>query len=317
MKYDFEAGDARISVVATEEEMGQAAQKLIRQRACDAVAAGKRVVFWLMAAPSGFAWYDSFIRDCHEDPEFAHVVQSAHFFQFDDYRIPRGDARFPVTFRHLLEERVFNRLGSAHPGDDHVHPLELMGNTSDAITVLSYREELQTFLKDPETVVIQVKGIGMDGHWGFHGRETGIDHPAEFMEVPINRQNRIQQTLDWPQYFADLAAVPDTAVTASVALFIKADVIVDLVPQRSKLFAVLATYGTERVIPEIPSSAIKWHRDAHSFVTEAAAEALVQFRTTGTLTPEIIADLDRIWQNDEDSRQWSREILNRIHPIFT
>lgn len=303
------AGLTRLCILDDEKTMGSAAQETVRNRVKTAAAENKRIAFWLMAAPSAFSWYDAFIEDCRRDHEFAGIVRRSEFFQFDDYPIPRDDSRFPVTFRHLLETRLYNRLGDASPPDDHIHPLEIDGSASDAIRLREYADSLKTVLDDPDTYVIEIKGIGMDGHWGFHGRETPIDHPAEMIRIPINRQNRIQQTIDWPEFFPDVASVPDSAATASVGLFLRAQTIVDLVPQRSKLFALLASYGTDNLVPEIPSSALKNHQDSYSFLTRTGAEALLQFRSNGHITEALQSELDGIWNDDEESRRWARSVL--------
>jgi hypothetical protein len=80
-----------------------------------------------MAASSAFAWYDAFVEDCCTDDEFVSIVAQTEFFQFDDYPISRTDPQFPVTLRHLLEIRFFDRLGPARPPEEHIHKLELTG----------------------------------------------------------------------------------------------------------------------------------------------------------------------------------------------
>ncbi len=310
---NFNAGKTRITVVPDERSMGRAAQKIVKARALEAADEGKNVVFWLMAAPSALAWYDAFIADCRDDADFARVVRRSHFFQFDDYPIARSDPRFPVTFRHLLEDKVYRRLGDAAPPAENIHPLEIDGSDGDDERLKNYGESLRATLDDPGVHVIEVKGIGMDGHWGFHGRETPLDHPAEMIRVPINRQNRIQQTIDWPQYFPEVTDVPDYAATATVGFFLLAGTIVDLVPQRSKIFSVLASYGNDEVIDSIPSSALKTHGNSYSVLTADAAKGVMAYRETGRLTPEIHAALDEIWKEDEESRMWARSVLSEAH----
>jgi 6-phosphogluconolactonase/glucosamine-6-phosphate isomerase/deaminase len=289
--------------------MGTAAQERLRQFAKDRVDSGKRIVFWLMAAPSAFAWYEAFLQDCRTDTEFAAIVSQSEFFQFDDYPIGRSDPKFPVTFRHLLETQLFDQLGDALPPEDHIHRLELNGDGNDAAVLRDYEQKLLYRLNDLGTTVIQVKGIGMDGHWGFHGRETPLDAAPGYISVPINRQNRIQQTLDWPEYFPSVESVPYSAATATVNLFLMADHIIDLVPQPSKRFSVLATYGTNEPIGSIPASALKSHGSSWSFMTRAAAESLISYRRTGSLRDTDVAAIDAIWGADQESRDWARSVL--------
>ena len=304
------AGLTNICIAGDERAMGELAQQRVRSEVLAADRAGKRIVFWLMAAPSGFSWYDRFVNACTHDSEFGRVVEHAEFFQFDDYPIARGDSRFPVTFRHLLEGRVFDRLEAGAVDAERIHLLELTGSDDEAV-MASYADELRRRLDDPDTFVLEVKGIGMDGHWGFHGRETPIDAPPDFITIPINRQNRIQQVLDWPQYFPTVDAVPDSAVTATVGLFMRADCIVDLVPQHAKAFAVLAAYGTGRVVPAIPSSCVVDHPSSFSFITDAAAAALAEYRDTGSIGAHTAGDLDALWGADAQSRAWARSVLTQ------
>lgn len=301
----FRVGTAMVNIVPDEAAMGTAAQERVRDLAFSAADAGKRIVFWLMAAPSGFAWYDAFVWDANHDPRFGALVEEAEFFQFDDYPIARGDSRFPVTFRHLLEDRVFARL--ERPGT--IRLLELAGSEDDARIMSEYAAVIETRVDDPDCFVIQVKGIGMDGHWGFHGRETPLDYPATVMSVAINRQNRIQQTIDWPQYFPTVEDVPDYAATASVALFRRAHAIVDLVPQASKAFAVLMSYGSDRVIEAIPSSVLTEVPLAEAYLTAAAAGALAAWRAEQRLSDDVLAGLDALWGDDLESRSWARAML--------
>lgn len=303
------AGQTAVCVTENPTFMGVAAQERVRHFVKTRHAEGKRIVFWLMAAPSAFAWYEAFVGDCTSDDEFAQIVSQSEFFQFDDYPIGRQDPRFPVTFRHLLETQVFDRLGRARPAAENIHLLELTGGPGDSDVLRDYEKQLLDRVHDSKTVVIQIKGIGMDGHWGFHGRETPLDAAAGYISVPINRQNRIQQTIDWPEFFPTPKSVPDSAATATVNLFLKADHIIDLVPQASKRFSVLAAYGTDLPIEGVPSSALKTHGSSWSFLTRDAAEVLISYRRTGALSESDLAVIDEIWGNDQESRDWARSLL--------
>jgi len=303
------SGQTAICVTDDPGAMGLAAQERLRTFTKNRHAEGKRLVFWLMAAPSAFTWYEAFVRDCHIDRVFAQIVSQSEFFQFDDYPIGRTDPRFPVTFRHLLETQVLDKLGNARPPAEQIHMLELTGGDGDSDVLRNYESQLFARAQDNDTVIIQVKGIGMDGHWGFHGRETPLDAPAGYITVPINRQNRMQQTIDWPEFFPTPESVPDSAATATVSLFLKADHILDLVPQASKRFSVLAAYGTNDPIPGVPASAIKTHGSSWAFCTRDAAESLITYRRTGALSESDLTAIDEIWGNDQVSREWARSVL--------
>lgn len=305
--HEFRVGSAQVHVLPDEHAMGTAAQAHVRRCMTDAATQGKRIVLWLMAAPSGFAWYDRFVDDVNADESFASIVAETDFYQFDDYPIARTDPRFPVTFRHLLEDRLFGRL----PRTGAVHLLELDGSDRDAGTMAAYAAAIHERIADPDSFVLQVKGVGMDGHWGFHGRETPLDSPPAIVSVAMNAQNRIQQTIDWPEYFPTVADVPEYAATSTVALFRQADAIVDLVPQASKSFATLMCYGTDAVFPELPSSVVTELATARAFLTEAAAQSLLIWRKRGVLDETAMRQLDSIWGDDTASCEWARTLLQR------
>ena len=186
-------------------------------------------------------------------------------------------------FHHLLETRFYAPLESAvgrlGGTDGGIHPLELVGKEEeDHRRCTVYAADLKSYLEDPGICVIQVKGTGMDGHWGFHGTETPLDAPPSIVPVAINPASRRQQMIDWPKFFPREEDVPRYAVTSTVALFLKADHIIDIVPQPQKEFAVLACYGDGEVHPALPSSALKGHSSAQSFLTADSAGALLEFR---------------------------------------
>ncbi len=302
----LKAADVRIHVCDDENQMGHLAAERVVQEILDAKRRGQTPVLWLMAAPSGFAFYNSLCGMARNDSRVAEALNGIEIFQFDDYPIARDNPRFPVTFRYLLEDRVIAPLTEISGLKPLWRPLDLTGdlNKDDTIAAL-YATEVGKRLESKNYHVVEVKGIGMDGHWGFHGAETPLDNPPGIIRVPMNAENIAQQMLDWPQYYGKPQDVPSEAYSCNVALFLEADAIIDVVPQAAKEYSVLATYATEGVIPEIPSSAVKKHRNAAAFVTAVAAGALREFRensATGNepLLSEVAIDrLQGIWRQQK------------------
>ncbi len=295
----FNAQKSLITIVADEVAMGENAASLVVENLKKATAEDKKTVMWMMAAPSGFSFYASFIKAVENDEQLQKIVKNTLFFQFDDYPVGRTDSRFPITFRHLLETNFFLPLEKIVGPLKGKTLLELDGTDKDKITIADYQNKLLSVLKDPLFYVIEVKGIGMDGHWGFHGSETPLDNPPALMKVPMNTLNIQQQMLDWPQYFPNEESVPKEAITANVALFMLADMIVDLVPQKGKAFSILATYGPKEVSPLIPSSKLKEHENSYAFLTEVGSWALLEYRKSNksSLDNSIIEKLKEIWEN--------------------
>lgn len=315
---DFWAGSTKVHVLSDAERMGEASARFALESMQSARREGKRPVLWLMAAPSGFAFYQALVSLCAANPEYASVCAEAQYFQFDDYPVARGDRRFPITFRHLLESQLFAPLAKVVGGLSDIHLLEL-GNGDEDSVAERYTELLLEAASNPEAFLVQLKGIGMDGHWGFHGSETPLDRAPGIIRVPMNEANIHQQMLDWPAYFRKEADVPRHAYTCDVALFLKAHLIIDNVPQRSKMYSVLATYGTDDVIQDIPSSAIKRHPNSHAFLTEDSAAALLELRRiraqnpAARLSEDWQRKLDALWDsNDAESSRRNVAAMHRV-----
>ena len=271
------SGKVKVNIVKNESLMGKMTVDHIIKVIKEKYVQDKVIVLWLMAAPSGFPFYQALIERVERDSFLREIIKKTHFFQFDDYPISRNSKKFPLTFRYLLENELFKPLKNLCGELPYIHFLELTGTDKDKEISIAYQKELLD-LKEENSYIIQLKGIGMDGHWGFHGSETPLNMPPDMIAVPMNKQNIHQQRIDWPKLFPKVEDIPKTAYTFNVNMFLLADEIIDNVPQSTKEYAVLATYGTDDIINEIPSSAIKKHHKAQAYITEEAAKALMEFR---------------------------------------
>lgn len=309
----FQCGGVRVEVAPDEAAMGRLTAEHIIGVIKSKRAAGVPAALWLMAAPSAFAFYRELIAAAGRDADLRGILRETHFFQFDDYPISRRSPQFKATFRHLLESNLFGPLAEVCGPLAHLHPLELTGTQDDAAAQKDYRDAILE-LKRQGVYFIQLKGIGMDGHWGFHGAETPLDAAPGMITVPMNSQNVRQQMLDWPEFFPTAADVPRTASTFNVAMFLQADEIVDNVPQAGKAYSVLAAYGTEAVINAIPSSAIKRHPRARAYLTRAAAAALLDFRRARRADPrarlsgQALEQLRALWRDPAAPEAAARNI---------
>ena len=292
--------------------------------ACREAARGKTICFWLMAAPSGFAFYRAFLDKVREDRLFAEAAAAAVFFQFDDYPIGRDDPAFRVTFRSLLEKHLIGPLETVLGKKPRIEFLELTGGPADREIAENYTESLRRRLDDPGVFVIEIKGIGMDGHWGFHDGTVPLTASPSVMHAALHSQNIHQQMIDWPEYFGSIEDVPASAYTANTALFLMADLIIDVVPQSSKRYSVLAAYGTDAVVNSIPSSAIKRHTNAAAYLTEEAASVLLSFREgkrtgRGKLTANELDELKAVWAGTEkyynDNVETMLSVLKELHLV--
>jgi 6-phosphogluconolactonase/glucosamine-6-phosphate isomerase/deaminase len=317
---ELSAGKVKIHIERDDAAMGKRTAETAAAELKSAVAAGKKPVLWLMAAPSGFAFYTAFTDLCRTDKELAMLMKKTQFFQFDDYPVGRGDPKFPITFRALLETYFFTPLVEICGPLNSIHLMELTGKDGDDKIAAAYGDKLLRLLVDNSYFVLQIKGIGMDGHWGFHGSETPLDETPKIIKVPMKGQNIHQQKLDWPGYFKTDEDIPKYAYSFTVSAFMKADFIIDNVPQGSKIFSVLAAYGDDTVLNEIPSSALKDHPKAVAVLTEKSAEILAEYREAlvQTGSPKISRSmherLSAIWKEPGNpaAERENTETMNRV-----
>ena len=316
----IDSGTVKVNIVKNESLMGKMTVDHITKVIKEKYVRDKVMVLWLMAAPSGFPFYQALIERVERDEFLREIIKKTHFFQFDDYPISWKSKKFSVTFRYLLENELFKPLRNLCGELPYIHFLELTGTDKDKEISMAYKEELLD-LREKNSYIIQLKGIGMDGHWGFHGAKTPLDLPPDMIAVSMNKQNIHQQRIDWPKFFPRAEDVPKTAYTFNVNMFLLADEIIDNVPQSTKEYAVLATYGTDDIINEIPSSALKKHHNTQAYITEKAAKALIEFREGRdnnkdyTLSNTTLNRLRNLWK-DDTSKQYSKQNIKIMEGIL-
>lgn len=262
-------------VYARPEDMGAASAQALADRQVELAQRQDSIGFMIMAAPSAFPFYKAYLARACEDAALRDAIRKTDFFQFDDYPLP---ASHPATFRYLLETHLFSRLRAIVP-KVRFHPLNV--DAADAATVCARYTE-RVLASGPD---LQLKGVGENGHWGFHEPGVPLDQPPAFIRVALSEENAAQQLRDHPALFHKPEDVPSAAYTANVSLFLRTRVCIeDNVPQASKAFALLAAYGSDVVDAVVPSSALKQHPDAVVRTTEAAAWALEDYVDHGAVS---------------------------------
>ncbi len=260
-------------------DMGAASARALAQRQLELARAQARIGFLIMAAPSAFAFYESYGGLAARSKPLRDAIARTDFFQFDEYPLP---ASHPASFRYLLETHFFSKL-RAVCAQVEFHPL--------AVDAAGPEEACQRYTdrvldSGPD---LQLKGVGENGHWGFHEPGVPLDQAPAFIAVKLSEENAAQQLRDHPRLFLQPSDVPREAYTANVALFLRTRVCIeDNVPQASKAFALLAAYGSGVVDAAVPSSALKRHPAATVRTTAAAAWALEDYRARGIVTPEAV-----------------------------
>ncbi len=290
-RYVFPAGNIEVAIYDSPREMGLASAIAIAAEQCRLVDEQGETSLQLMAAPSAFAFYEAYTALAGLSDELQQAIGMTHFFQFDDYLLP---AHHQASFRFLLTHHLFGPLADWYHADK-VHFFEPdIGDPADAC-------EAYTNLLLEHGPDLMLKGQGEDGHWGFHQPGIPIEGEPEFITVEMNEMNVAQQMRDHPTLFREPDDVPDEAYTANVPLFMRARALIeDNVPQASKAYAIVASYGNEAVDDCCPSGALKNHSAAVARTTMDAGWALVEYREEGRLSAEAMARLDEIWETPGD-----------------
>jgi glucosamine-6-phosphate deaminase len=124
----------------------------------------------------------------------------------------------------------------------------------------------QALLEGP--VDIAFVGIGENAHLAFNDPPADFDIATPYIVVTLDEACRRQQVGEG--WFADLAEVPETAVSMSVTQILKAREILVIVPDERKAEAVRATLEAD-VAPAVPASILRTHPNVTLYLDGPAA----------------------------------------------
>jgi len=305
----FQAGNLDVVIYDSPRDMGLASAIAIASEQCRLVAERGETSLQLMAAPSAFPFYEAYIGLAQLSDELQEAVGRTHFFQFDDYLLP---GHHQASFRFLLTHHLYGPLSEWYDSKlIHLFEPDVDGPEE---ACRKYTELLLEL--GPE---LMLKGQGEDGHWGFHQPGIPVEGEPDFITVQMNEMNVAQQMRDHPTLFREPEDVPAEAYTANVPLFMRTkELVEDNVPQASKAYAIVASYGNDTVDDCCPSSALKTHPAAVARTTMAAGWALVEYREKGRLSADAMARLDEIWETPGDpevtetKRRFMRESFDTL-----
>ena len=200
----FRHQNLEFHVYPTAVVMGRASAVSLARRQIELAGHQERVGFLMMAAPSGFGFYQAYAELAAGSAALQAALAKTHFFQFDDYPLP---PEHPASFRHLLNEGLFGPLARWCPPENiHLLPAE----AEDIEPVLSdYTREVLDHGPD-----LQLKGVGENGHWGFHEPGTPLDGEPAYIRVHLSPENTVQQLRDHPDVFREPGDVPREAFSA-------------------------------------------------------------------------------------------------------
>ena len=258
----------------------------------------------LMAAPSAYEFYKSYIKISKTNKNMQNAIKNTHYFQMDDYPLPEDH---PASFRYLLKTKFFNHL-EKYIDKNKIHLLKADSKNISRICV-EYKNLILDYGQD-----IQIKGQGEDGHWGFYQPYNSFDGEPSIIKVKLNKMNVSQQLRDHPNLYNSLDDPTKVAFTGNVPLFMRTKVLIeDIVPQRSKAFTLVASYGNEEIDPICPSGKIKEHPNSYARINMDSAWALIEYREKGYLSEDAIFNLDKIWETpgDRDATVYKKRFMRK------
>ncbi|MFA5858740.1 MAG: hypothetical protein WC955_06715 [Elusimicrobiota bacterium] len=285
------AGNADVLVYNNPDDMGLATAISIAKKQVELVGKNGYTSIMIMAAPAAFPFYRAYVGLAKVSKDLQAAIRKTLFFQFDDYPLP---AHHPATFRFLLAQHLYIPLADyINPGN--VYPFNVDAKDA-AAECRRYTKLVLSYGPD-----LQVKGQGEDSHWGFHQPGMKLKTVPAYVKIGLNKMNTAQQMRDHPGMFPTAKSVPTVAYSANVALFMKTRMLLeDNVPQASKAFALLASFGNNSIDDICPSGQLKTHKHAVARTTSAAAWALLEYRRKKIVTRESMKKLDNIWYTEND-----------------
>jgi glucosamine-6-phosphate deaminase len=288
---EYEAGKTKIFVYSTDAEAAYASAINVLINQAETVDKKGTASVMLMAAPSAYKFYKYYFNILKSSKILQHAVKNTHYFQMDEYILPE---EHPASFKYLLKHNLFDYL-DGFLSKEKIHYFYIDINNVEK----SCTEYIELIIE--KGLDIQVKGQGEDGHWGYHQPGTPFGNEPSIIEVKLNNMNISQQLRDHPDLFKSINDPPRVAYSGNVALFMETEnLIEDIVPQQSKAYAVVASYGNEKIDPVCPSGKLKEHKNSIARINPDSSWALEEYRQKGYLSMESIHRLDKIWESSGD-----------------
>jgi glucosamine-6-phosphate deaminase len=165
----------------------------------------------------------------------------------------------PASFRKYLLERLIRPAGIVN--------YHLLDGERDPQAVC--REIGQALRQAP--IDVAFVGIGENGHLAFNDPPADFDTDAPYIIVRLDEACRRQQVGEG--WFANLAQVPDTAISMSVRQILEAKAIICVVPDRRKAEAVRACLEGP-VTPNMPASILRTHPNVTVYLDQDSSALL-------------------------------------------
>lgn len=192
--------------------------------------------------------------------------KKVEMFHLDEYvGLP---INHPASFRKYLLEYLINKVGITRH-----HLLDGTGDASE--TARRVGEALRSAPIDVAFV-----GIGENGHLAFNDPPADFEAEEPYIVVELDEACRRQQVGEG--WFANLAEVPQRAISMSVKQVLKAKEIIGVVPDARKASAIKLCFDGE-ISPMAPASILRTHAAATIYLDRESA-SLLSPRTISALT---------------------------------
>lgn len=165
----------------------------------------------------------------------------------------------PASFRKYLLERLIGPAG--------ITRYHLLDGEQDADAVC---RDVGRLLQQ-DAIDVACVGIGENGHLAFNDPPADFETEAPYIVVTLDEPCRRQQVGEG--WFAQLADVPETAISMSVRQILRARSIVCVVPDQRKADAVRAAVEGP-VDPMTPASILRHHSDVTIYLDRESASLL-------------------------------------------
>jgi glucosamine-6-phosphate deaminase len=189
--------------------------------------------------------------------------EQVELFHLDEYI--GLSATHPASFRKYLRARLIDKVGitHAHLLDGEQDPAEVIREVGDALR------------KAP--IDVALVGIGENGQLAFNDPPADFETEEPYLVVTLDEACRKQQLGEG--WFADLAEVPQQAISMSVRQILQAREIICCVSDARKARAVVACLEGE-ISPLTPASILRTHPNTTIYLDKSAAALLTSTATT-------------------------------------
>jgi len=183
--------------------------------------------------------------------------QRVELFHLDEYiGLPMTH---PASFCKYLQDRLISKTGirSHHLLNGADDPKEVVRRANDAIK--------------SAPIDIAFAGIGENGHLAFNDPPADFNTDDPYIIVNLDEPCRQQQVNEG--WFADIADVPEQAISMSIRQILKSRAIISAVPDARKAQAVKACFKGP-ISPMAPASILRTHANATIYLDEHSANLL-------------------------------------------